>query len=185
MAEEMALSVVYAVDTDHVLGALTLTGASAPTTAAALVGPALPLRVSLGTGRTATLPVDARELAVAPVDDEPGALGEPLAYAIERGTSDDGTQAKPKPRLLHLPSWTGGLDLTTDDLTVTVPLPTTTTARVVALISDDQATHVLAGEIPADRNTVKLPVSLAGDTTYGVLVLVSGWAGRLEKAAVA
>lgn len=175
----MALSVVYAVDTDHVLGALALTGASAaPADAAALVGPALPLRVSLGAGRAATLPVDARDLAVAAVDDEPGALGEPLAFGIERAS--DGS-SEPKPKLLRLPSWTDGLQLTANDLTVTLPLPATTTARVVALVSDDQATHVLAGEIPAERNEVKLPVSLAGDTAYGVLVLVSGWAGRLEK----
>lgn len=176
----MALSVVYAVRTGHVLGALALTGASAPTDAAALVGPALPLRVSLGADGTATLPVDVRELAVAAVDDEPGALAEPLAFGVELDSED-----KPKPKLLHLPSWTGGLRLTTDDLTVTVPLATTATTPVVALVSDNQATHVLAGEIPAERNEVKLPVTLAGDTTYGVLVLVGGWTGRLEKVEVA
>ncbi|MFD0654406.1 hypothetical protein ACFQ2Y_43910 [Streptomyces malaysiensis subsp. malaysiensis] len=42
----MALSVVYAVDTGHVVGALALTGADAPADVAALVGRALPLRVS-------------------------------------------------------------------------------------------------------------------------------------------
>lgn len=176
----MALTVVYAVDTGHVLGALALTGASAPTDAAALVGPELPLRVSLGAAGTATLPVDARDLAVAAVDDEPGALAEPLAFAVEFGSDK-----KPKPKLLHLPSWTGGLQPTTDDLTVTVPLPATAPTRVIALIADNQVTHLLAGEIPADRNEVKLPVTLAGDTAYGVLVLVAGWAGLLERVDVA
>ncbi|AQW48321.1 hypothetical protein ACIQPP_49555 [Streptomyces violaceusniger] len=53
----LALSVVYLADTGHVVGALALTGAGAgaPPDAAALVGPALPMRVLLGGGRTATL----------------------------------------------------------------------------------------------------------------------------------
>ncbi|MDH6213445.1 hypothetical protein [Streptomyces pseudovenezuelae] len=176
----MALSVVYAVDTCHVLGAVALTGASASNDAAELVGPALPLRVSLGADGTATLPVDARELAVAAVDDEPGALAEPLAYAVEFGSDE-----KPKPKLLHLPSWNNELKLTTDKLTVTVPFDTTAPTPVVALVSDHQATHVLAGEIPAGGTEAKLAVSLAADTAYGVLVLVVGWAGRLERVKVA
>ncbi|MGW3286122.1 hypothetical protein ACWDR3_15950 [Streptomyces sp. NPDC001002] len=176
----MALSVVYAEDTGHVLGALALTGASAPTDAAGLVGTELPLRVSLGADGTATLPVDARDLAVAAVDDEQGALAEPLAFAVEFGSDE-----KPKPKLLRLPSWTGGLEATTDDLTITVPLPATAPTRVVALVSDSRTTHVLAGEIPAGRNEVKLPVTLAGETAYGVLVLVAGWAGLLERVNVA
>ncbi|MGW1717624.1 hypothetical protein [Streptomyces sp. NPDC002156] len=176
----MALSVVYAEDTAHVLGALALIGASAPTEAAALVGPELPLRVSLGADGTAILPVDARDLAVAAVDEEPGALAEPLAFAVEFGSDQ-----KPKPKLLHLPSWTGGLQPATDGLTVTVPVPTTAPTRVVALVSDSRTTHVLAGEIPDGRRSVKLPVTLAGDTAYGVLVLVTGWAGLLERVNVA
>jgi hypothetical protein len=172
----MALSVVYAVDTGHVLGAVALTGASAPTDVAALVGSELPLRVSLGAVGTATLPVDARELAVAAVDDEPGALAQPLAFAVELGSDE-----KPKPKLLHLPSLTDDLKLETGGLTIKAPLPATATTRVVALVADNQVTHVLAGEIPAGRNDVTLPVTLVKNTAYGVLVLVAGWAGRLER----
>lgn len=175
----MTLSVVYARDTGHVLGALALTGAAAPTDAAALVGPALPLRVLLGEGRTVTLPLDARDLAVTTVDAEPGALDEPMAFAVEGGSAGG---SEPKPALLRLPAWKDGIRLTTKDLTVTLPVPTPVSVRLTALISDDRVTHVLAGEIPADRTEVKLPVTLAGDTPYGVLLLVSGWAGRLEKA---
>ncbi|GAA3818821.1 hypothetical protein ACFS5L_24620 [Streptomyces phyllanthi] len=176
----MALSVVYADRTGHVLGALALTGASAPTDVAALVGPELPIRVSLGANRTAILPVDARELAAAAVDDEPGALAEPLAFGVERGSDKE-----PKPTLLSLPQWTDGLALKPDDLTITLPLPTTASAPVVVLVADDQDTHVLVGEIPGGRTQVKLPVALTAGTTYGLLVLVAGWAGRLERVKVA
>ncbi|WP_221352080.1 hypothetical protein [Streptomyces beigongshangae] len=175
----MTLCVVYAPDTGHVLGALALTGAEAPATdPAALVGPVLPLRVLLGAGRTATLPVDARNLAVAAVDAEPGAFDEPSAFAVEQGS---GSGSGPKPALLRLQAWKDGILLTAKDLTVTLPAPVPSTARLTALVCDDQVTHVLAGEIPAGRNEVKLPVTLDKDTPYGVLVLVSGWAGRLEK----
>lgn len=117
---------------------------------------------------------------MAVVDDEPGALAEPLAFAVEFGSDK-----KPRPKLLRLPSWTGGVEPTTDDLTITVPLPATAPTRVIALVADNQVTHLLAGEIPAGRNYVKLPVTLAGDTAYGVLVLVAGWAGLLERVDVA
>ncbi|MGW7253701.1 hypothetical protein [Streptomyces sp. NPDC054834] len=173
----MALSVAYALDTGHVVGALALTGGTAPADPAALVGRALPFRVSLGAHGTATLPFDARNLAVAAVDDEPGVLAEPLAYGVDRGS--DG---KPKPTLLRLPSLTdAGLALAKDGLTVTVPHAPTGTVNVVALVADDQDTHVLAGEIPAQQTEVKLSVNLAAATSYGVLVLVGGWAGRLER----
>ncbi|MEU5595128.1 hypothetical protein [Streptomyces sp. NPDC020298] len=173
----MALSVVYALGTGHVVGALALTGKAAPADPAALVGRALPFRVSLGAHGTATLPVDARNLAVAGVDDEPGVLAEPLAYGVDRGS--DG---KPEPTLLRLPSWTsGGITLAKDSLTVTVPQASNSPLKVVALVSGDQDTHVLAGEMPARHTQVKLPVPLAAATPYGVLALVAGWAGRLER----
>ncbi|MET7762846.1 hypothetical protein [Streptomyces sp. NPDC005336] len=175
----MALSVVYAVDTGHVVGALALTGASAPADVAALLGRALPLRVSLGGGRVATLPLSARELAVAAVDDEPAALAEPLAFGVE--VTPEG---KPKPALVRLASWTDGIALAKDGLTVTVKVAAARPTPVVALVSDEQDTHVLAGEIPAQQTQVKLPVTLVGGSVHGVLVLVTGWAGHLEKAGV-
>lgn len=179
----MALTVVYAADTGHVVGALALTGTAtgAPPDVAALVGRELPLRVSLGGGRTATLPLNARELAVAAVDDEPDALTDPLAFGVELTA-----EGKPKPTLLRLPAWTdsGSIALAADGLTVTVGVPVARPAKVVALVSDDQDTHVLAGEVPAQQTRVKLPLTLTPGGTHGVLVLVAGWAGRLEKEGV-
>ncbi|MER5932594.1 hypothetical protein [Streptomyces sp. NPDC002054] len=177
----MALSVVYVADTGHVVGALALTGAGAPPDVAALVGRALPMRVLLGGGRTATLPLKARELAVAAVDDEPAALADPLAFGVELTP-----EGKPKPTLLRLATWTGSdsIALATDGLTVTVQVAAARPAKVVALVSDDQDTRVLAGEIPAQQTQVKLPVTLEAGSAHGVLVLVAGWAGRLEKVVV-
>ncbi|MDW6066222.1 hypothetical protein SAZ11_61175 [Streptomyces sp. FXJ1.4098] len=175
----MALSVVYAVDTGHVVGALALTGAGAPPDVAALVGRALPLRVSLGAGRIATLPLSARDLAVASVDDEPAALTAPLDFGVE--VTSDG---KPKPALVRLASWTDGIALTEDGLTVTVKVAVARPTPVLALVSDEQDTHVLAGEIPAQQAQVNLPVTLVKGSVHGVLVLAAGWAGHLEKAAV-
>ncbi|MER6140625.1 hypothetical protein ABT174_11250 [Streptomyces sparsogenes] len=175
----MALSVVYAADTGHVVGALELTGAGAPADVAALVGRALPLRVSLGQGRTATLPLNARDLAVAAVDDEPAALTDPLSFGVEVTS-----EGRPKPALVRLPSWTDGIALAKDGLTVTVQVAVARPTPVVALVSDEQDTHVLAGEIPAQQTQVKLPVTLTAGSVHGVLVLPAGWAGHLEKAAV-
>ncbi|AQW55430.1 hypothetical protein ACIQPP_06280 [Streptomyces violaceusniger] len=175
----MALSVVYAVDTGHVVGALALTGAAAPDEVAALVGRALPLRVSLDGGRVAALPLSARDLAVAAVDDEPAALAEPLAFGVEMTP-----EGKPKPALVRLASWTGGIAPATDGLTVTVKVAVARPTPVVALVSDEQDTHVLAGEIPAQQTQVRLPVTLLADSVHGVLVLAAGWAGHLGKVRV-
>ncbi|MEU7568107.1 hypothetical protein AB0A99_19250 [Streptomyces fradiae] len=181
----MALTVVYASATGHVVGALARTGpaaaSAAPPDPAALVGRALPLRVALGAGRTAVLPLHAGELASAFVDEQPAVFADPLAFGVD--LSADG---RPKPVLPRLAAWTGGgLALAPDGLTVTVPLAPVRAARIVALVSGGQDTHVLAGEIPPGRDRVTLPLALAEDGTHGVLVLVTGWAGRLEKARVA
>ncbi|MGW0768976.1 hypothetical protein [Streptomyces sp. NPDC002676] len=177
----MALTVVYAADTGHVVGALALTGAGAPADVAALVGRALPMRVFLDEGRIATLPLNARDLAVAAVDDEPAALVDPLAFGVELSP-----EGRPKPTLVRLATWTGsaGIALAADGLTVTVQVAAARPTKVVALVSDDQDTHVLAGELPAQQTQVKLPVSLDHGSKHGVLVLVAGWAGRLEEASV-
>jgi hypothetical protein len=170
----MALHVVYALGTGHVMGALAQTGADAPADAAALVGRALPLRVSLGDGRIATLPLSAGKLGVAAVDDEPGALADPLAFGVEL-TSED----KPKPELVRLAGWDDGIALAKDGITITVQVPANRTTPVVALISDEQDTHVLAGEIPAQQTQVKLPATLVAGSEHGVLVLAAGWTGHL------
>ncbi|WP_050800209.1 hypothetical protein [Streptomyces himastatinicus] len=178
----MALTVVYAADTGHVVGALALTGAStgvgsgAPPEVADLVGSALPLRVSLGDGRMATLPLSARELAVASVDDEPAALAEPLAFGVEVTT--DG---KPKPALVRLASWPDNIALATDGLTLTVKVAVARPdARGRPGVPTSKNTHVLAGEIPAQQTQVTLPVTLVAGSEHGVLVLAAGWAGQLR-----
>ncbi|MER7829948.1 hypothetical protein AB0N23_19610 [Streptomyces sp. NPDC052644] len=176
----MALTVLYTAATGHVVGALALTGAAAPADPARLVGRALPLRVALGAGRTAVLPLNARDLAATAVDDEPALLTDPLAFGVE--LSADG---RPGPAPARLAVWTGGgVRLAADGLTVTVPVAPTRPAPVVALVSDDQHTHVLAGEIPAEGDRVKLPLAVEPGGTHGVLTLVAGWAGRLERVTV-
>ncbi|MGY0063952.1 hypothetical protein ACWY4P_47120 [Streptomyces sp. LZ34] len=170
----MTLHVVYAVGTGHVVGALAQTGADAPADAAALVGRALPLRVSLGDGRIAILPVSAEKLDVAAVDDEPAALADPLAFGVEVTS-----EGKPKPALVRLATWSDGVVLAKDGITITVQVPANRTTPVIALISDEQDTHVLAGEIPAQQTQVKLPVTLTAGSEHGVLVLAAGWAGHL------
>ncbi|MFD2467678.1 hypothetical protein [Amycolatopsis silviterrae] len=175
----MSLSAVYVADTGHVVGALTVTGASPPNAVASLVGAELPLRISLDAGKTATIALAARQLAVAAVDDEPGVLDGPLGFGVEL-TPD----AKPKPALSSLRSWSGGLTLTASACTLALPVETTRLTPVRALISDGEQTHVLAGEIPAGGKQAQLPVVLTGTGKHGVLALVSGWAGRLEALAV-
>ncbi|MFF8958582.1 hypothetical protein [Streptomyces sp. NPDC014894] len=175
----MTLSAVYVADTGHVVGALSLTGADAPADVAALVGGALPVRVSLGGGRTVTLSLPARRLAVLAADDEPGVLADPLAHGVDRPA-----EGAPRPALLRLASWSEGVSLAGDGLTVTLPLAVNRAAPVVALISDGQDTRLLAGEIPEGAAGVTLPVTLPPGSEHGVLVLVTGWAGRLLRTAV-
>jgi hypothetical protein len=51
---------------------------------------------------------------------------------------------------------------------------------VVALVSDGTETLVLSASIAAGDTKVTLPVTV-DDGPHGVLVLVAGWAGRLES----
>ena len=132
------------------------------------------MRVSLGDGRIATLPLSAGELGVAAVDDEPAALAEPLAFGVEL-TSED----KPKPGWCASRAWNGDIALAKDGLTITVKVAVARPTPVVALVSDEQDTHVLAGEIPAQQTQVKLPVTLLAGSEHGVLVLAAGWTGHL------
>ncbi|GGZ40008.1 hypothetical protein GCM10010387_37970 [Streptomyces inusitatus] len=172
----MSLTAVYVADTGHVVGALTLTGAAAPTDVAELVGPALPVRVSLGAGRTVSLSLPDRRLAAVAADDEPGVLADPLAFGV------DAPDGRPRPTLLRLAAWSEGLALAADGLTVTLPLAVNRVTPVLALISDGEDTHVLTGEIPDRQSAVTLPVTLEAGSRHGLLVLVAGWAGRLTGA---
>src|SRR5215470_9714074 len=196
----MSLFVVYVPDTGHVVGALNATGAALSAGAAlpggvalsagaalpggaalsagvgSLVGDALPMRVSLSNGEVAELALRAGQLAVLAADDEPAVFADPLAFGVELVPN-----APPKPALLRLATWSSNeLTLTSDGLVVKVPVANQSRiSKVLALISDGQDTLVLTGEIPAQQDTVTLPVTVRSGV-HGALVLVAGWAGRLE-----
>ena len=187
----MTLSVVYVPDTGHVVGALAVTGEPAPDQVAALVGPALPLRVPLGGDETAVLMLRDRQLAALAADDEPGVFADPLAFGVEQVENPDSTvvatvsdvrsASSTKPALLRLASWNTTLDFDQDTLAIEVPVADATRATpVVALVSDGAETRVLSGAIAAGQKTVNLPVTV-DDGPHGVLVLVAGWAARLES----
>jgi hypothetical protein len=170
----MSLAVVYVQDYNHVLGALSVTGASPPTDAAALVGAELPLRTSLDEGRIATLPVDESLLAVAAANHEPAVFTEPFTFGVEVGADD-----KPKPVLRQLEEWTTELVLQEDGLVVTLPSPATVATPVLALVTDGQDVHSLSGVVAVEDPGVLLPVGLSKGL-HGVLVLVAGLVVRLE-----
>lgn len=171
----MSLFVVYVKETNHVVGAVSAVGAAVPTVAA-LVGDELPLRVSLGEGKIASLTLKAGELAVREADEEPGVFVDPLAFAVDQGTPDQ----PPKSALVPLDKAKTNLTFDVAGLTVAVDdnVPDNTVVRV--LISYRQATSVLTGQIDKDGSRTTLETSVDTDP-HGVLVLIPGWAGRLEK----
>lgn len=180
----MTLFVVYTPETGHVVGAIDSIGApalappgpSGTVDPGPLVGAALPLRVSLGAGEPAVVSLPARELAAHAPDDEPAVLTDPLAFGVEQV----GNGRPPKPALERLRTWSGGLVLTSVGLTVTIPAPDqVNVTHVVAFVSQGQDTRMVSGDIRAGDTTVMLPVAVE-DGVHGVLVLVTGWAGRLE-----
>lgn len=175
----MTLSVVYVPDTGHVVGAVGVTGTPAPVEVTALVGPALPLRVTLGGGPAAVLTLRARQLAALAADDEPGAFTDPLAFGVEQ-VEGAGSVVVAKPALLRLATWSNQPAFDATGLSITVPVADATRdTPVLALVSDGAETRVLAGAIAEGQKSVTLPVSVDSGP-HGVLVLVAGWAGRLE-----
>lgn len=176
----MTLSVVYVPDTGHVVGALGVTGEAAPGTVDVLVGPALPLRVALEDGETAVLSLLARQLAALAADDEPDVFADPLVFGVEQVESTN-SDVIAKPALLRLPPLTTPPDFDANGLLVTVPQADGTRAtEVLALVSLGAETRVLTGAIEPGKTSVTLPVAV-DDGPHGVLVLVAGWAGRLES----
>ncbi|XVV15531.1 hypothetical protein ACQP2X_14660 [Actinoplanes sp. CA-131856] len=164
----MALSVVYTPETGHVLGAVASIGVPAAVSAAALVGAALPLRVSEG----AVVSVPARELALHGPDDEPLVLTGPLAFGVEG--------QPPKPALVRLRTWTNALSFTGAGLSITLPAhDQVNPTHVAAFVTEGPETRMTSGDIRAGETEVVLPIAVESGT-HGVLVLVSGWAGRLE-----
>ena len=183
----MPLSVVYTPETGHVVGAVTAIGApalappgqSGTVDPGPLVGTALPLRVFLGADEPAIVSVPASELAAHAPDDEPAVLTDPLAFGVEQVAGGQ----PPKPALLRLRTWSGGLAFTPVGLSVTIPVPDqVNVTHVVALVTEGQDTRMTSGDIRAGDTTVVLPIAVE-DGTHGVLVLVTGWAGRLEAVA--
>ncbi|SNY37885.1 hypothetical protein [Paractinoplanes atraurantiacus] len=167
----MTLSVVYALETGHVVGALSSLGAPVAADAGPLVGPALPLRVAVGAGEPAMVSVPVRELAAHLPDDEPLVLTDPLAFGVEQ---------PPKPALVRLRTWTNALSFTDAGLSVTIPtFDQVNATHVVAFVTEGPDTRMTSGDIKAGETTVVLPIAVENGA-HGVLVLVSGWAGRLE-----
>lgn len=176
----MTLSVVYAVDTGHVVGAVGVTGEAEPGTVDVLVGSALPLRVLLEDGETAVLSLRDRQLAAHAADDEPDVFADPLVFGVEQvENTNSGVTAKPA--LLRLPTLSTPPDFDPIGLVVTVPQADGARAtKVLALVSLGAETRELTGAIEAGKTSVTLPVDV-DDGPHGVLVLVAGWAGRLES----
>jgi hypothetical protein len=172
----MTLHVVYSPDTGHVLGAVNAIGValSADADATALIGNALPLRVSVGDGKIDTLSFRARDLAVHTPDDEPSVFDDPLAFGV-----DQIQDSKPKPALARLTPWDEELTFTTNSLVITVPVPVSQDTPVLALVLDGEGTRVAPGTIPAGQDTTEIPATVPVGT-HGVLVLVTGWTGVLK-----
>jgi hypothetical protein len=173
----MTLFVVYTPKTGNVVGAVNAIGGAPPaddTDVGALVGEELPLRVALDTD-IAILKVPAGTLAFHTPDDKPDVLTNPLGFGVEQVPDQ-----KPKPALLPLPVSTTTLTFTGTALVVPVdPAPTHDTA-VLAFVSDGLKTIQQEGTITAGKPEVELPMSVQLGQ-HGVLVLVAGWAGRLER----
>lgn len=176
----MTLYVVYLRRTGHVVGAVNAVGVTLPTDVpvASLVGDALPLRVSLGPGEMASLPLPAVELAVHKADDEPRVFADPLEFGTEPGAED-----KPKPALTRLTPWEEpDLALSTDSLVITVPDEVSQNTPVLVVVAVGQAVEMQSGTIAAGRDSVdvELPVTVPPGP-HGVLALVAGRAGALRK----
>lgn len=171
----MSLFVVYVKETGHVVGAVRAIGVTTPTVAA-LVGDELPLRVLLEPGDIAELVLRPDDLAVHEADDEPRVFLDPLAFGVEQVQADQ----PPKPALVLLSKSEQPLKFENPGLTVAVETPVNENTAVRVLISYGDATNLLRGQINKDGTdtTLATPVD---DDPHGVLVLIPGWAGRLER----
>jgi hypothetical protein len=168
----MSVFAVYESSTGVVVGAVKAIGTAVPT-AAALVGDALPVRVSVDAA-VVTLSLRGTELAVHEADDQPEVFADPLAYGVTRLPAQP-----PKPALAKLPA----LDAPTFDdtgLVVTLTGNAAQDTAVFALVSEGQETLPITGTITKGARDVSIPVTV-GKGVHGVLLLVAGWAGRLEE----
>jgi hypothetical protein len=171
----MSLFVVYVKKTGHVVGAVRAIGAPLPTVAE-VAGDELPVRVSLGVDEIVTLTLGAGDLGVQEADDEPGVFLHPLAFGVEPVPAGQ----PPKPTLVPLLNSTKPLVFKDNGLRVEVDNPVGEDTAVRVLISYGPATTVLPGQINKGDTGTTLPTAV-DDDPHGVLVLVPGWVGRLEK----
>jgi hypothetical protein len=165
---EVSVFAVYESSTGVVVGAVRAIDLPVPAVVA-LVGAALPVRAG-----AATLTLPGRELAVHEADDQPEVFTDPLAYGVTRVPNQP-----PKPALAKLPT----LDPPTFDgtgLLVALPGNPAQDAAVFALVSEGQGTLPVTGTITKDTDHVALPVTVSAGT-HAVLLLVAGWAGRLDE----
>jgi hypothetical protein len=190
----MSLRVVYATGTGHVLGALALKGAAGqPLTVADLVGRNLPLPVTLGDGTVAPVAMPASMLEVVAVDDQKAALVVPWAFGV------DVVGGKPRPVLTPLapaPVQDGGGPIApvpggvtvsvaaTGVMTVRLPAKAGTDLPVLAVVANATGSRApLPGTIRSGEQEVSFPMT-PGPGPYGVLVLVAGWRGWLDRVTV-
>ncbi|MBE1493306.1 hypothetical protein H4696_000406 [Amycolatopsis lexingtonensis] len=169
----MSVFAVYESSTGNVVGAVKAIGTPLPA-ADALVGAALPVRLSLKSGEVVTLSLAGRELAVHEADDQPAVFVEPLAYGVTRVTGQPVKPALAKLAELPAPAFDGA------GLLVTVPEKTSEPLAVFALVSEGGDTLPLRGTIKEGADRVSLPVTVSAGA-HAVLVLVAGRAGRLEE----
>jgi hypothetical protein len=188
----MGLSVVYATDTGHVLGAVASVGAAGPAPAAEdLVGKELPLPVTLADGKVASMAFPLSLLAVAAVDDQPAALVVPWAFGV------DVVGGKPKPALAALAPFQdgggplgpvpGGVTVTaaSGGVTVALPAPASTGLAVLAMVASATTSRgPLSGTVGSGQAAVSFPMPLDVGAQYGVLVLVAGWRGWVNRVTV-
>jgi hypothetical protein len=176
----VTVTVVYESETRHVLGVLSVTGGGAPPDAAPLVGPGLPARV-VTRDRSAVVDatVPAERLRTAVVEDTPGLLADPYAFAVEI------VNGEARSRLLSLAPWREGSGVTVDSHGVHVVLGRGVpegTRMLVVLATEDGPAGMWPGHLPTD-GSVDLEATLAPGG-YGVLTLVSGYAGRVDPGTV-
>jgi hypothetical protein len=172
----MSLTVVYAKDTGHVLGALAVTGPAGPLPKiGALVGKELPVRVGLSDGTSVELAIPASQLSVAAVDDLSDALVRPINFGVVPGPDQT-----PRSALLRLAD---GLSVTLGAKGVTVAVAGNTSVELPVLVAikvDDGQVRIEPGRIGSGTDHTIVGVNLTTGKEYGVLALVQGSVGWLE-----
>ncbi|VVJ18065.1 Uncharacterised protein [Amycolatopsis camponoti] len=165
----MSVFAVYETSTGVVVGAVKAIDVPVPAVDA-LVGAALPVRSG-----AATMSLPARELAVHEADDQPEVFADPLAYGVTRLPDQP-----PKPALAKLAELPDPPAFDGTGLLVALPGNPAQDTTVFALVSEGPGTLLVTGTIAKDTDHVSLPVTVSAGP-HAVLLLVAGWAGRLDE----